>query len=87
MAKIEVDPERCKGCLLCAEFCPKKIIKASDTLKFCMERLEHQDDSGSFVTNVLHSEAVAACEAISADGFEVSLCRERDCANGGIIPA
>ena len=32
MAKIEVDPERCKGCLLCAEFCPKKIIKASDTL-------------------------------------------------------
>lgn len=32
MAKIEVDLDRCKGCLLCAEFCPKKIIEASDSL-------------------------------------------------------
>ena len=32
MAKIDVDRERCKGCLLCAHFCPKKIIAASDSL-------------------------------------------------------
>ena len=32
MAKIEVNADRCKGCLLCAEFCPKKIIKQSDVL-------------------------------------------------------
>ena len=60
--------------------CPSGFVavKSSDTSFFCMERLEHQNDSGEFVTNVLHSEAVAACEAISADGFKVSLCNERD---------
>ena len=60
--------------------CPSGFVavKSSDTNFFCMERLEHQDDSGAFVTNVLHSEALAACEAISADGFKVSLCNERD---------
>ena len=60
--------------------CPSGFVavKSSDTTIFCMERLEHQDDSGAFMTNVLHSEALAACEAISADGFKVSLCNERD---------
>lgn len=71
--------------------CPKGFVavSTSDTTSFCMERLEHQDASGKFVTNVLHSEAVAACEAISASGFEVSLCRERDwelaCLSGGSL--
>ncbi|SHK58158.1 hypothetical protein [Fibrobacter sp. UWB12] len=64
-------------------------VSTSDTTSFCMERLEHQDADGKFVTNVLHSEAVAACEAISASGFEVSLCRERDwelaCLSGGSL--
>ena len=64
-------------------------VKASDSLTFCMERLEHQDDSGRFMTNVLHSEALAACEAVSADGFTVSLCNERDwelvCLSGGTL--
>lgn len=32
MAKIEINKERCKGCLLCANFCPKKIIIASSVL-------------------------------------------------------
>jgi 2-oxoglutarate ferredoxin oxidoreductase subunit delta len=32
MPKIEIDRERCKGCLLCAHFCPKKIISASEQL-------------------------------------------------------
>lgn len=29
---ITIDPERCKGCALCIEFCPKKLIKLSDKL-------------------------------------------------------
>ena len=64
-------------------------VSTSDTTSFCMERMEHQDASGKFVTNVLHSDAVAACEAISASGFEVALCRERDwelaCLSGGSL--
>ena len=64
-------------------------VKASDSLSFCMERFEHRDDSGAFVTNVLHSEAMAICEGISASGFTVSLCNERDwelvCLSGGTL--
>ena len=60
--------------------CPEGFVAVSTTesKKFCMERLEHRDRAGKFVTNVLHSEAMAACEAISAEGFDVSLCQERD---------
>jgi len=29
---ITIDQERCKGCTLCIEFCPKKIIVLSDKL-------------------------------------------------------
>lgn len=64
-------------------------VAASDTNKFCMERFEHRDEAGEFVRNVLHSEAVAACEAMSADGFTVGLCKERDwelvCLSGGSL--
>ncbi|OWV12702.1 hypothetical protein B7989_07140 [Fibrobacter sp. UWB5] len=71
--------------------CPEGFVavKASDTNYFCMERMEHQNDSGEFMTNVLHSEALATCEAISASGFKVSLCNERDwelvCLSGGTL--
>ncbi|MBO4714320.1 MAG: hypothetical protein J5615_10640 [Fibrobacter sp.] len=71
--------------------CPEGFVPvaASDSNKFCMERFEHRNDSGEFVTNVLYSEAVAACEAISADGFNVGLCKERDwelvCLSGGYL--
>lgn len=64
-------------------------VSASDTSVFCMEKLEHMNDSGEFVRNVLHSEAVAACESISASGFTVGLCKERDwelvCLSGGTL--
>ena len=71
--------------------CPDGFLAVSvsaDSL-FCMERFEHQDDSGRFVNNVLYSEALAACEAMSASGFKVSLCNERDwervCLSGGTL--
>lgn len=71
--------------------CPEGFVavKASDTSVFCMEKFEHRNDSGEFVVNVRHSEAVAACEAVSASGFTVSLCGERDwelvCLSGGSL--
>lgn len=68
--------------------CPAGFIAVkTDSSVFCMEKYEHQDEDGNFVTNVLHSEAKAACEAISASGFTVSLCGEKDwqdvCLSGG----
>jgi 2-oxoglutarate ferredoxin oxidoreductase subunit delta len=30
--RIEIDRERCKGCLFCIELCPKKSIHLSDEL-------------------------------------------------------
>jgi 2-oxoglutarate ferredoxin oxidoreductase subunit delta len=32
MAKITVDTEKCKGCFLCIEVCPKGFLKAGDKL-------------------------------------------------------
>lgn len=32
MNRIEIDFERCKGCYLCIEACPTKIIEVSDRL-------------------------------------------------------
>jgi len=29
--RIEVDTDRCKGCYLCIDVCPKKCIEKSDT--------------------------------------------------------
>lgn len=70
--------------------CPKGFVavSANDTL-FCMEKMEHRDESGAFMQNVFHSEAMAACEAVSASGFKVSLCKERDwelvCLSQGLL--
>lgn len=65
------------------------LVSTSDTTVFCMERFEHRDDSGKFVSNVLHSEAVAACEAMSGSGFTFGLCGEREwelvCLSGGTL--
>ncbi len=30
MAKVRIDKEECKGCGLCVENCPKKILELSD---------------------------------------------------------
>ncbi|MCQ2089179.1 MAG: hypothetical protein MJY93_02910 [Fibrobacter sp.] len=71
--------------------CPEGfvVVSVGDTSVFCMERYEHMDDSGKFVSNVLYSEAVAACEAMEVSGFTVSLCGESDwekvCLSGGTL--
>ena len=71
--------------------CPENFVSVGvgDTNVFCMEKFEHRNDSGEFMHNVLHSEAVAACEAVSASGFTVGLCNERDwelvCLSGGSL--
>ena len=84
---VYISPGKLASELECPEgFVP---VSVSDTNKFCIERFEHRNDSGEFVNNVLHSEAVAACEAVSASGFTVSLCKERDwelvCLSGGTL--
>lgn len=53
-------------------------VRTSDTTRFCIERFEHMDSDSTFAHNVLYGEAVKACEGISADGFDVSLCRSGD---------
>lgn len=32
MTKVKFDTEACKGCLLCVEVCPKKIITVSEKI-------------------------------------------------------
>ncbi len=53
-------------------------VRTSDTTRFCIEKYEHMDTDSTFAHNVLHAEAVAACEGISASGFTVSLCKSAD---------
>lgn len=71
--------------------CPAGFVPVSvaDTSVFCMERFEHMNSAGNFINNVMHSEAKAACESISANGFKVALCNERDwelvCLSGGTL--
>lgn len=62
-------------------------VESSDTTRFCMESIEHRDENGEFYSNVLHSEAMEICNAMSLPGFNVSLCHESDwqkaCLSGG----
>ena len=30
--KLKIDKERCKGCFLCIEFCPRKALSVSETV-------------------------------------------------------
>ena len=71
--------------------CPEGFVpvSAGDSSVFCMERYEHRDGSGKFISNVLYSEAVDACESMSLSGFTVGLCGEADwekvCLSGGTL--
>jgi 2-oxoglutarate ferredoxin oxidoreductase subunit delta len=44
MAKIKIDKEKCKGCLLCLNFCPRGAIKKSEKLnKLGLNFVEYKD--------------------------------------------
>ena len=60
--------------------CPEGFVpvRTNDSTRFCIERFEHLNEDSTFAHNVLYSEAVSACEAISASGFQVSLCKSQD---------
>ena len=32
MARIEINPKYCKGCLFCADVCPKQVIGVTDAV-------------------------------------------------------
>ena len=43
---IQIDSERCKGCGLCVDFCPKDCIRLSDELNLKGYFVAAFDDSG-----------------------------------------
>jgi 2-oxoglutarate ferredoxin oxidoreductase subunit delta len=52
-AFIKIDQERCKGCALCMEFCPKKAICISGKLNpkgYFVAALEENAEAGSGCT-------------------------------------
>lgn len=48
MAHIKIERDRCKGCLFCVEFCPRNLIRKSDTLNalgyFPAEFIDGEED-------------------------------------------
>ena len=52
MPKIEVLQERCKGCLLCTQFCPKLNIEQSTTL----------NAKGYFVARMIDEKNCTGCK-------------------------
>lgn len=51
MAKVKVDKKRCKGCLLCVAFCPKKNLKPGEVI----------NESGIFPVTVVCEDACTGC--------------------------
>ncbi|MDR3301764.1 MAG: ferredoxin family protein [Spirochaetaceae bacterium] len=49
--KIEIDSERCKGCLLCVRACPRSVLKMGAT----------QNASGSYPAEAARQEKCTAC--------------------------
>ena len=49
MAKIEVNKDKCKGCLLCVSFCPKDAIKVSKELNKLGANFVYLSDDGACI--------------------------------------
>jgi 2-oxoglutarate ferredoxin oxidoreductase subunit delta len=49
--KIEIDRERCKGCLLCTRACPMKVLEAS----------AEPNSWGYYPSSVAHPDKCIAC--------------------------
>ncbi|HOL05272.1 MAG TPA: 4Fe-4S dicluster domain-containing protein [Syntrophorhabdaceae bacterium] len=51
MITVKIDDERCKGCSLCVEFCPKGSLSISDRLNM----------KGYFVVSFSHEKGCTGC--------------------------
>jgi len=51
MAKIKIDPEKCKGCGLCILFCPKSHIKQSTSL----------NKKGAYPVEIIEEDGCSGC--------------------------
>jgi 2-oxoglutarate ferredoxin oxidoreductase subunit delta len=51
LGKVEVDRERCKGCLLCVRACPFKVLEADTQM----------NASGSYPVAFVHADKCTAC--------------------------
>ena len=59
---IEIDQERCKGCLFCIEYCPKDAISLSNKLNmkgYFIARLNDENDCTGCATCALVCPEVA----------------------------
>ena len=52
MAKITIDEKVCKGCGLCADACPKKVISLSE---------HHMNTAGYFVAEAVNPQNCIGC--------------------------
>jgi 2-oxoglutarate ferredoxin oxidoreductase subunit delta len=68
MHKIFISAKYCKGCLLCVECCPKKILKASGTI----------NAKGYTLPEAIHTEkcnSCGTCEIVCPD-FAIAVEKE-----------
>lgn len=48
MSRIAIDEERCKGCLLCTEVCPKQLLSLSEKINHQGYKIvEFNDENGA----------------------------------------
>ena len=76
--KIEVDKERCKGCRLCIEYCPKGRLSQSDEL----------NEKGYFPVVVTETESETTCTGCATCGLvcpevAIEIAREKRPDKGG----
>ncbi len=53
MAKIVIEEERCKGCQLCVQFCPPKVLAMSSRL----------NSNGFYTVELIDEERCTSCAA------------------------
>ncbi len=61
MSRVAIDEERCKGCLLCTDVCPKHLLHLSD-------RINHQGYKvAEFIDENTACTACASCALMCPD--------------------
>lgn len=64
MEKVYIDEQRCKGCALCVNTCPKKIIEISKTVA---------NQKGYHVAQVVDQSACISCKACAINCPDVCI--------------